>query len=153
PGGGCRRGGWFGGTRGRRRLARALRRSRRFGCGAAGRGCFARDRLVACLHRLVGGIGNLPDALGEFQALLGVALEFGVVGGGPPLTGRQQRRRCFPLVDPGARLGLGLDLARTAGVVQRGTRREQFVLGLATLLLQLGKRVLSFLSRLGTGLV
>src|SRR5690606_4331646 len=54
---------------------------------------------------------------------------------------------------PGARFGLRLGLARAAGLVELGARLGQFVLRLATLLLQLGERTFGILDRLAAGFV
>ncbi|TBU94037.1 hypothetical protein DNJ95_00235 [Stutzerimonas kirkiae] len=85
--------------------------------------------------------------------MLRILLEFGDIGQGFALASLQQGQQVFQFPDARTHLGLCLGLAGGSGFIELGTGLEQFFLGLATLLFQLGEDFFGIVLGFMTGLV
>ncbi|MBD9546245.1 hypothetical protein IB246_06195 [Pseudomonas sp. PDM01] len=93
---------------------------------------------------------NTTDALGQFQAFLGIAFELQNVGAGVGLTILEGIEHVFELLHAVLRLGLCLGFAGRRSVLQFGAGFVQFLLCFSALFFQFGEQFFSISQGLGT---
>ncbi|ROM68964.1 hypothetical protein BK653_13390 [Pseudomonas brassicacearum] len=95
---------------------------------------------------------HATNALGQFQAFLGITLELQNVGAGFGLAILQGIEQVFEFFHNVLGLGLCLGLASGGCVLQLGARLVQFLLGFAALFFQFGEQFFSISQGLGAGI-
>ncbi|MCP1416422.1 hypothetical protein J3D47_000665 [Pseudomonas laurylsulfativorans] len=93
---------------------------------------------------------NTTDALGQFQAFLGIALELQNVAAGFRLTILQGIEQLFEIADGALGLGLRLGFSGRRSVLQLGAGLVQFFLRFSALLFQFGEQFFSISQGFGT---